>query len=61
MNSQDQKTEPDAQKTLTMIDRSLRRIAHALEAIAHKYDENFKTFADTQREKAHSQKTSKPR
>jgi len=41
-----------------MIDKSLRRIAHALEAIARKYDENFKTFADTQRAQAHPRKRS---
>ena len=40
------------QKTLTLIDVSLRRIALALEAIAHKTDENFKTPAETQREQA---------
>jgi hypothetical protein len=40
------------QKSLTLIDGSLRRIAFALEAIAHKTDERFKTPAETQREQA---------
>jgi hypothetical protein len=39
-------------KSLTLIDASLRRIALALEAIAHKTDEHFKTPAETQREQA---------
>jgi len=42
----------DIQKSLTLIDASLRRIALALEAIAHKTDEHFKTPAETQREQA---------
>jgi len=40
------------QKSLALIDASLRRIALALEAIAHKTDEQFKTPAETQREQA---------
>jgi hypothetical protein len=39
-------------KSLTLIDLSLRRIALAIEAIAHKTNENFKTPAETQREQA---------
>jgi len=31
----------DIQKSLTLIDASLRRIALALESIAHKTDEHF--------------------
>lgn len=54
----DKASESEVLKALTLIDKSLRRIAHALEAIAHKYDENFKTFADTQREQAHPRKRS---
>ena len=42
----------DIHKSLTLIDASLRRIALALEAIAHKTDEHFKTPAETQREQA---------
>jgi hypothetical protein len=42
----------DIQKSLTLIDASLRRIALALESIAHKTDEHFKTPAETQREQA---------
>ena len=42
----------DIQKSLTLIDASLRRIALALEAIAHKTDEHFKTPVETQREQA---------
>jgi len=40
----------EIQKSLTLIDASLRRIALALEAIAHKTDERFKTPAEVQRE-----------
>jgi hypothetical protein len=42
----------EIQKSLALIDTSLRRIALALEAIAHKTDEHFKTPAETQREQA---------
>ena len=42
----------DIQKSLTLIEASLRRIALALESIAHKTDEHFKTPAETQREQA---------
>jgi hypothetical protein len=42
----------EIQKSLTVIDASLRRIALALESIAHKTDEHFKTRAETQREQA---------
>ena len=49
-------------KSLNLIDISLRRIALALEAIARKTDENFKTPAETQREQArqHITKRSHP-
>jgi len=49
----------DIQKSLTLIDASLRRIALALEAIAHKTDEHFKTPAETQREQARQHITSR--
>jgi len=42
----------EIQKSLTLIDASLRRVALALEAIAHKADERFKTPAEVQREQA---------
>lgn len=42
----------EIQKSLTLIDASLRRIAFALEAIARKTDERFKTPAEVQREQA---------
>jgi len=42
----------EIQKSLTLIDASLRRIALALESIAHKTNEQFKTPAETQREQA---------
>jgi hypothetical protein len=42
----------EVQRSLTLIDVSLRRIAYALEAIARKTDERFRTPAEVQREQA---------
>jgi hypothetical protein len=50
----------EIQKSLTLIDASLRRIALALESIAHKTDDHFKTPAETQREQARQHITKKP-
>ena len=50
----------EIQKSLTLIDTSLRRIALALESIAHKTDEHFKTPAETQREQARQHIAKKP-
>ena len=50
----------EIQKSLTLIDASLRRIALALESIAHKTDEHFKTPAETQREQARQHVARKP-
>ena len=50
----------EIQKSLTLIDASLRRIALALESMAHKTDEHFKTPAETQREQPRQHIAKKP-
>ena len=50
----------EIQKSLTLIDASLRRIALALESIAHKTNEHFKTPAETQREQTRQHIAKKP-